>query len=99
MAMNFDKAMYREKELLNLFSISKSTFHRWQNQYMAQGYDPIDMGKTTIGRNTWWDAYRFYEWMQFQSQQKAKYDYEEVAHKEKKKAILIFHENKQRRTP
>ena len=68
MAMNFDKAMYREKELLNLFSVPKSTFHRWVSQYIAQGYDPIDMGKITIGRNTWWDAYRFYEWMIFQSQ-------------------------------
>ena len=94
MAMNFDKAMYREKELLNLFSVPKSTFHRWVSQYIAQGYDPIDMGKITIGRNTWWDAYRFYEWMKFQSQNKPTYDYEVIAQREKKKAILVFHQTK-----
>lgn len=92
MAMNFEKAMYKEKELLNLFTIPKSTFHRWVSQYMAQGYDPADMGKVTIGRNTWWDAYQFYEWMKSQSRQQTKYDYETVANKEKKKAILVFHQ-------
>ena len=54
----FDKAFYKEADLLKVIPIARSTFYAWQNKWISQGNDPRLMGKLPVkGTSTvYWDG-------------------------------------------
>ena len=85
----FDKAFYKESELLKRVPIPRSTFHRWQTEWISQGKDPKLMGKILVkGTSTvFWNAALFLQWLiKYKFSMETKYDYE-VA--DKNEAVLV----------
>jgi len=77
--MEFKQKYYKSWQILKLFSISKATFYRWQNEWISKGYDPALMGKVILGpRIIMWDAEIFLNWLQeYKVQNKTQFDYEQ----------------------
>ena len=93
----FDKAFYKESELLKVCPVSRSTFHKWQSEWISQGKDPKLMGKILVkGTSTvFWNAALFLQWLiKYKFNMEVKYDYEEV---DKKEAMLVVRQLQQRR--
>ena len=85
----FDKAFYKELELLKRVPIPRSTFHRWQTEWISQGNDPKLMGKLPVkGTSTvFWDGAKVLKWLyENKFNMETKYDYEEA---DKKEAVLV----------
>jgi len=85
----FDKAFYKESELLKRLPIPRSTFHRWQSEWISQGNDQKLMGKILVkGTSTvFWNGALFLQWLiKHKFNMETKYDYE-VA--DKKEAVLV----------
>ena len=61
----FDKAFYKEADLLKVIPIARSTFHAWQSEWISQGNDPRLMGKLPVkGTSTvYWDGAIFLKWL------------------------------------
>jgi len=85
----FDKVFYKESELLNKVPIPRSTFHKWQSEWISKGNDPKLMGKILVkGTSTvFWNAALFLQWLiKYKFNMETKYDYEV---EDKKKAVLV----------
>lgn len=92
----FDKAFYKEADLLKVVPISRSTFYRWQSEWVSKGNDPKLMGKILVkGTSTvFWNAALFLQWLiEYKFNMETKYDYEA---EDKKKAVLVVSTIKQR---
>jgi len=85
----FDKAFYKESELLKRLPIPRSTFHRWQTEWISKGNDPKLMGKILVkGTSTvFWNGALFLQWLiKYKFNMETKYGYE-VA--DKNEAMLV----------
>ena len=94
----FDKAFYKEADLLKVVPIPRSTFHKWQSEWISQGNDPELMGKLPVkGTSTvFWDGAIFLKWLyENKFNMETKYDYEV---EDKKKAVLAISTLKKRKT-
>ena len=94
---NFDKAFYKEADLLKVVPIPRSTFHKWQSEWISKGQDPKLMGKILVkGTSTvFWDAAKFLKWLyENKFNMETKYDYEA---EDKKKAVLVVSTIEQRK--
>ena len=86
----FDKAFYKEAELLKRCPVPRSTFHKWQSEWISQGKDPKLMGKILVkGTSTvFWNAALFLQWLiKYKFNMQTKYDYEA---EDKKEAVLVI---------
>jgi len=93
----FDKAFYKEADLLKVVPIPRSTFYRWQSEWVSKGNDPKLMGKILVkGTSTvFWNAALFLQWLiEYKFNMETKYDYEA---EDKKKAVLVVSTIKQTR--
>ena len=93
----FDKAFYKEADLLKVAPIPRSTFHKWQSEWISKGQDPKLMGKILVkGTSTvFWDAAKFLKWLyENKFNMETKYDYEA---EDKKKAVLVVSTIEQRK--
>ncbi len=88
---NFDKPFYRVEDLLKIVPIPRSTFYKFQNEWINKGHDPADMGKVKINgiRYGYWDAQKFLNWLIANKIKGARYDYE-VQEQEQVKQVLGF---------
>ena len=50
----FEKALYKTSELIKIVSISKATFYRFVNSWIAKGNDPALMGKVKLNGSINW---------------------------------------------
>ena len=85
----FDKAFYKEAELLKRCPVPRSTFHKWQNEWISKGLSPKLMGKILVkGTSTvFWNGPAFLKWLtENKLDQECRYDYEV---EDQKKAILV----------
>ena len=96
----FKKLFYTDKELLEIVSIPRSFLYKLQNEWIAKGGDPADMGKIFIqgNRKNYWNAPKFLKWLlKYKVSSPTKYDYE-VSDKEiSERALLIFNKNNERK--
>ena len=85
----FEKALYKTSELIKIVSISKATFYRFVNSWIAKGNDPALMGKVKLnGSLVLWNGPVFLDWVyKYQSNASARFDYE---HRDKQEAQLIL---------
>ncbi len=44
----FNKPFYRVGDLLKIIPLPRSTFYKFQNEWISKGHDPADMGKVKI---------------------------------------------------
>ena len=75
----FDKAFYKEAELLKRCPVPRSTFHKWQSEWISRGQDIKLMGKILVkGTSTvFWNGPKFLKWLEeHKLDQECKYDYE-----------------------
>jgi hypothetical protein len=89
----FDKAFYKESELLRVCPIPRSTFHKWQSEWMSKGLNPEAMGKILVkGTSTvFWNGPKFLKWLQENKlDQECKYDYEAADKKIATSAIFVM---------
>tara|TARA_R110000824_G_scaffold253584_2_gene442547 strand:+ start:498 stop:815 length:318 start_codon:yes stop_codon:yes gene_type:complete len=85
----FDKAFYKEAELLKKCPVPRSTFHKWQNEWISKGKDPKLMGKILVkGTSTvFWNGPMYLNWLiKNKLIYEPKYDYEES---DREKAFLV----------
>ena len=85
----FEKSLYKTTELIKIVSISKATFYRFVNSWIAKGNDPALMGKVKLnGSLVLWNGPVFLDWLyKYQSNDSARFDYE---HRDKQEAQLIL---------
>ena len=64
MSSIFNKLFYTANELMEILSIPESTFYKFQNEWIKEGGDIIDMGKVEIeGGPKLWNGSKFLEWL------------------------------------
>ncbi len=93
----FDKAFYKEAEVLKVVPIARSTFYSWQSEWISKGNDPRLMGKLPVkGTSTvFWDGAKLLKWLyENKFNMETKYDYQV---EDKKKAVLVVSTIKQRK--
>jgi hypothetical protein len=93
MNFKFDKAFYKETDLLKICPIPRSTFHKWQSEWISKGANPEAMGKILVkGTSTvFWNGPKFLKWlMENKLDQECKYDYEAEDKKKANNAILVM---------
>ena len=85
----FEKALYKTSELIKIVSISKATFYRFVNSWIAKGNDPALMCNVKLnGSLVLWNGPVFLDWLyKYQSNASARFDYE---HRDKQEAQLIL---------
>jgi|8_EtaG_2_1085327.scaffolds.fasta_scaffold64116_2 hypothetical protein len=87
---SFDKAFYIEREVLKRLPIPRSTFYRWQSEWISKGKDPKQMGKILVkGTSTvFWNGPVLLNWLidnKFNFD--ATYNYDKA---DKKEALLVI---------
>ena len=94
---NFDKPFYRVEDLLKIVPIPRSTFYKFQNEWITGGHDPADMGKIKVNgiRYGFWDAQKFLNWLTTNKINGARYDYE-LRDQDEVKQVLGFVKVEQR---
>jgi hypothetical protein len=87
----FNQPFYKVGDLLKIIPIPRSTFYKFQNEWINKGHDPADMGKVKINgiRYGYWDAQKFLNWLIANKIKGARYDYE-VQEQEQVKQVLGF---------
>jgi|TARA_R110000803_G_C11953303_1_gene317926 hypothetical protein len=93
----FDKAFYKEAELLKVVPVPRSTFYSWQCEWISKGNDPELMGKILVkGTSTvFWNGAIFLKWLyENKFNMETKYDYQV---EDKKKAVLVVSTLKKRK--
>ena len=87
----FNKPFYRVGDLLKIIPLPRSTFYKFQNEWISKGHDPADMGKVKINgiRYGYWDAQKFLNWLKTNKIKGARYDYE-LRDQEQVKQVLGF---------
>ena len=93
----FDKAFYKEADLLKVIPIARSTFYKWQNEWISKGKDLELMGKLPVkGSSTvFWDGAKYLKWLyENKFNMQTKYDYEV---EDKNKAVLVVSTINQRK--
>ena len=86
----FNKAFYKEAELLKIVPVPRSTFYSWQCEWVSKGNDPKLMGKILVkGTSTiFWDGAIYLNWLyENKFNMETKYTYEA---EDKKKAVLVI---------
>ena len=75
---NFNQPFYRVRELLKIIPLPRSTFYKFQNEWITGGHDPADMGKIKVNgiRYGFWDAQKFLNWLTTNKINGARHDYE-----------------------
>ena len=64
MGFIFNKLFYTANELMEITNIPESTFYKFQNEWIKEGGNTIDMGKVEIeGGPTLWNGPKFVEWL------------------------------------
>ena len=53
---NFSKIFFKTAELINLISVSRASFYRMQNKWIARGIDPKQFGKVTVQGVPLWNG-------------------------------------------
>jgi len=93
----FNKAFYKEAELLKIVPVPRATFYSWQADWISKGNDPKLMGKILVkGTSTvFWNGPIFLNWLyENKFNMETKYDYEV---EDKKKAVLVISKLKQQK--
>ena len=87
----FNQPFYKVGDLLKIIPIPRSTFYKFQNEWINKGHDPADMGKIKVNgiRYGYWDAQKFLNWLIANKIKGARYDYE-VQEQEQVKQVLGF---------
>ncbi len=93
----FNKPFYRVGDLLKIIPIPRSTFYKFQNEWITGGHDPADMGKIKVNgiRYGYWDAQKFLNWLIVNKIKGARYDYELRDQDEVKQVLGIVNQQKE----
>ena len=93
----FNQPFYKVGDLLKIIPIPRSTFYRFQNEWIGSGHDPADMGKVKVEgiRYGYWDAQKFLNWLKTNKIKGARYDYELRDQDEVKQVLGIVNQQKE----
>jgi hypothetical protein len=93
----FNQPFYKVGDLLKIIPIPRSTFYKFQNEWINKGHDPADMGKVKINgiRYGYWDAQKFLNWLIANKIKGARYDYEVQDQEEVKQVLGIVSHQKE----
>ena len=94
----FNQPFYKVGDLLKIIPLPRSTFYKFQNEWISKGHDPADMGKVKVEgiRYGYWDAKKFLNWLIANKIKGARYDYE-VQEQEQVKQVLGINIQKEAR--
>jgi hypothetical protein len=93
----FNQPFYKVGDLLKIIPLPRSTFYKFQNEWISKGHDPADMGKVKINgiRYGYWDAQKFLNWLIANKIKGARYDYEVQDQEEVKQVLGIVSHQKE----
>ena len=93
----FNQPFYKVGDLLKIIPLPRSTFYKFQNEWIFKGHDPADMGKVKINgiRYGYWDAQKFLNWLIANKIKGARYDYELRDQDEVKQVLGIVNQQKE----
>jgi hypothetical protein len=74
---NFSKIFFKTAELINLISVSRASFYRMQNKWIARGIDPKQFGKVTVQGVPLWNGPIFLKFLNEYEINNNRWDYEQ----------------------
>ena len=74
---NFSKIFFKPAELINLISVSRATFFRLQNKWVARGIDPKLFGKVIVQGVPLWNGPIFLKFLNEYEITNNRWDYEQ----------------------
>ena len=74
---NFSKIFFKTAELINLISVSRASFYRMQNKWIARGIDPKQFGKVTVQGVPLWNGPIFLKFLNEYESNNNRWDYEQ----------------------
>jgi len=92
----FNQPFHRVRDLLKIIPLPRSTFYKFQNEWISKGHDPADMGKVKVEgiRYGYWDAQKFLNWLIANKIKGARYDYEVQDQEQVKQVLGIVNQQK-----
>jgi len=93
----FNQPFYKVGDLLKIIPLPRSTFYKFQNEWISKGHDPADMGKVEVEgvRLGYWDAQKLLNWLIANKIKGARYDYEVQDQEEVKQVLGIVSHQKE----
>ena len=96
---SFKKTLYKEKELLEDFSLSRSYLHQIVKDWIDQGRDPAEMGKLQrMSKTNLWDPRIFLQWIHNNKLYNTKKYHNEDNELKKVSSLFVVNNSQERKT-